>query len=269
MITNSQSKTRIDEIADGIYRINTPVEIAALPGGFNFSQYLVLDDEPLLFHTGLRRAFPLVQEAISKIMPVSRLRHLGLSHFEADEAGAMNQFLEAAPDARPLCSEIGAMTSVNDVADRPARAIADGEELPLGKHRLKWIYTPHVPHGWDCGVLFDMTTQTLLCGDLFTHGGLDNPPVTEKDILGPSELFRKPLDYFAHSVGTSAILERLAALRPGTLACMHGSAFRGDGGALLVELSEILARERSAALEHVAVQAATGKLHLSHSPRRK
>jgi flavorubredoxin len=242
MITNSESGTRIDEIASGIYRIYTPFR-HLLPGGFNFNQYLVVDDEPLLFHTGLRRMFPLVREAIEAVIPVTHLRYLGLSHFEADECGAMNEFLAVAPSAQPLASALGTMVSVNDVADRPGRGLTDGEEFSTGAHRLKWIYTPHVPHGWDCGVLFDHATQTLLCGDLFTQGGSDHPPVTEQEVLGPSEQFRKPLDYFAHSTGSSAILEKLAALRPTTLACMHGSAFRGDGGALLRGLSGILERE--------------------------
>jgi len=242
MITNSESGTRIDEIAGGIYRITTPFR-DLLPGGFSFNQYLVADDEPLLFHTGLRRMFPLVREAVEAVVPVRRLRYLGLSHFEADECGAMNEFLAVAPSAQPLSSALAAMVSVNDVADRPGRGLADGEEFSTGAHRLAWIYTPHVPHGWDCGVLFDHTTQTLLCGDLFTQGGADHPPVTGEEVLGPSERFRKPLDYFAHSVGTGAILEKLAALRPTTLACMHGSAFRGDGSALLRGLSGILERE--------------------------
>jgi flavorubredoxin len=246
MITNLQSGTRIDEIADGIYRINTPVRIDALPGGFNFSQYLIVDDEPVLFHTGLRRMFPLVAEAVSKVIPVDRLRYLGQSHFEADESGAMNEFLAVAPNAVPLSGSIAALVSLNDVADRPARALGDGEQLPIGARRLQWIDTPHVPHGWDCGVLFDHSTRTLFCGDLFTQGGTDAPPLTESDILAPSELFRKPLDYFAHSAGTGAILERLASLRPSTLACMHGSAFRGDGSALLRGLNGVLERERLA-----------------------
>jgi flavorubredoxin len=242
MITNSESGTKIDEVASGIYRITTPFP-DLLPGGFSFNQYLVVDDEPLLFHTGLRRMFPLVREAIEAVIPVTRLRYLGLSHFEADECGAMNEFLAVAPSAQPLASALGTMVSVNDVADRPGRGLADGEGLSTGAHRLEWIYTPHVPHGWDCGVLFDHTTQTLLCGDLFTQGGADRPPVTAQEVLGPSERFRKPLDYFAHSVGTSAILEKLAALGPTTLACMHGSAFRGDGAALLRGLSGILEGE--------------------------
>ena len=159
----------------------------------------------------------------------------------------MNEFLAAAPSAVPLASEIAVLTSVNDVADRPARGLADGEEFSIGRRRLKWLYTPHVPHGWDCGLLHDMTTGTLLCGDLFTQGGADCPPLTESDILGPSELFRKPLDYFAHSVGTAVILERLASLRPTTLACMHGSAFRGDGSIPLRGLAGVLREERLAA----------------------
>jgi flavorubredoxin len=247
MITNTQSGTRVDEVAPGIYRINTPVESPAIPGGFNFSQYLVDGDEPLLFHTGLRRMFPLVAEAVSKVIPLDKLRYAGLSHFEADECGAMNQFLAAAPRCLPFSSAIGALVSVNDFADRPGLGLADGEEIRTGAHVLRWISTPHVPHGWDCGVLFDLTTGTLLCGDLFTQGGSETPAVTENEILSASERFRKPLDYFAHSSGTPGILERLAALKPSTLACMHGSAYRGDGAALLRELARRLEAEGAAA----------------------
>ena len=244
MVTNTESKTRIDEVAAGIYKISTPLDV--VPGGFSFSQYLIVDDEPLLFHTGLRRMFPLVREAVSKVIPLDRLRHIGYSHFEADESGAMNQFLAEAPQATPFASHISVMTSLNDQADRPGRGLNDGEEFSIGKHKLQWIYTPHVPHGWDCGVLFDSTTRTLLCGDLFTQGGSDNPPVTESDILEPSEGFRKPLDYFAHARGSGAILRRLADLHPTILGAMHGSAFRGDGAALLRELATRLDREQSA-----------------------
>jgi flavorubredoxin len=243
VITNQQSGTCIDEVAANIYRISTPVDIPALPGGFSFNQYLVVDDEPLLFHSGLRRMFLLVREAVAAVLPVEKLRHIGFSHFEADESGALNEFLAAAPRAKPLSSALGAMVSVNDVADRPGRGLEDGEQFAIGSHRLMWIYTPHVPHGWDCGVLFDHTTGTLFCGDLFTQGGMRHPPVTESDILGPSEAFRKPLDYYAHSRGTGAILERLARLEPKLLACMHGSAYRGDGAALLRSLAAVLARE--------------------------
>jgi len=237
MITNPQSGTNINEIAPGIYRINTPVSLPDGAGQFNFNQYLVVDDEPLVFHTGPRRMYPLVREAIGRVMPVERLRYVGLSHFEADECGALNDFLAAAPRAEPLCGRVAAMVSVNDVADRPARALADGEILSLGKHRMRWFDTPHLPHAWECGLMMDLTTRTFFCGDLFTQGGAGEPPLTESDILAPSEAFRGQMDYFAHAPDTAAALERLAAERPTTLACMHGSAWRGDGAALLRALA--------------------------------
>ncbi|HEX6398808.1 MAG TPA: hypothetical protein VFZ95_15395 [Steroidobacteraceae bacterium] len=239
MITNSQSGTNIREIADGIYRINTPV---GLPGAgqFNFNQYLVVDDEPLLFHSGLRKMFPLVREAIAAVMPVERLRHVGLSHFEADECGALNEFLAVAPQAAPLCGQVAALVSVNDYADREARALADGEELSLGRHRMRWFDTPHMPHGWECGLMMDMSTRTFFCGDLFTQGGSGEVALTEGDILGPSEAFRGSMDYYAHAPNTHAVLEKLAQENPSTMACMHGSAWRGDGAKLLRELSRAL-----------------------------
>lgn len=237
MVTNPQSGTNINEVAAGIYRINTPV---TLPGGpeFNFNQYLVVDEEPLLFHTGPRKMFALVREAIAGVVPVERLRYIGLSHFEADECGAMNEFLAAAPHAVPLCGQVAALVSVNDVADRPARALADGEVLSLGKHKMRWFDTPHMPHGWECGLMMDSTTRTLFCGDLFTQGGPGDVAVTESDILAPSEAFRGHMDYYTHTPNTAEMLERLAAERPTTLACMHGSAWRGDGATLLRALAE-------------------------------
>ena len=243
MITNSQTGTRIDEVAAGIYRINTPLRVDAIPGGFNLSQYLIVDDEPVVFHTGWRRWFPFVSEAISKVVPLESIRHVGYSHFEGDESGAMNEFLAAAPLAVPFASQIGVLTSLEDQADRPPRGLADGEEFSIGSKTLQWIYTPHVPHGWDCGVLFDKSSQTLLCGDLFTQPGADTPPLTESEVLSVSEGMRKALDYYAHATNTRTILERLAALKPTTLACQHGSAYRGDGAALLRELAGILDRE--------------------------
>ncbi|HSC24339.1 MAG TPA: MBL fold metallo-hydrolase [Casimicrobiaceae bacterium] len=236
MVTNAQSGTNIAEVAPDIYRINTPVSI---PGGpaFNFNQYLLVDDEPLLFHTGPRRMFALVREAIDRVMPAERLRYVGFSHFEADECGALNDFLAIAPGATPLCGRIAALVSVNDVADRPPRALGDGETLSLGTHALRWFDTPHTPHAWECGLTMDTTTSTFFCGDLFTQGGSGHPALTEGDILEPSERFRKAMDYYAHAPQTAAILERLAAERPTTLACMHGSAWRGNGAALLRGLS--------------------------------
>lgn len=237
-ITNKQSGTRIDEVVDGIYRISTPVTI---PGsGFSFNQYLVGGDEPLLFHTGPRRLFPLVREAVASVLPPERLRHIAFSHVEADECGSLNEWLAVAPQSAPLCGTVAAMVSINDLADRPPRALADGEALSLGKHVVRWFDTPHLPHAWECGFLMEESTRTLLCGDLFTQGGADNPPVTESDILGPSEAFRRAMDYFSHTKNARQMLERLASTKPTTLACMHGSAWRGDGAKLLRALADSL-----------------------------
>lgn len=227
--------TRIDEIADGIYRISTRLPPEAIPGGFTFNQYLVRDAAPLLFHTGPRSLFSQTRDAIARVLPVSSLRYVAYSHFEPDECGALNEFLALAPQAEPLCGRISAMVC-GDYADRPARALSDGEALSLGHHQLRWIDAPHVPHGWDCGFLADDTTHTLFCGDLFTQFGADHPPMTVGDILEPSEAARQAMDYYAHAPQTRSILERMAALGPTTLACMHGSAWSGDGAALLREL---------------------------------
>jgi flavorubredoxin len=242
MITNPQSGTNVHEVADGIYRINTPVRLPDGPGHFNFNQYLIVDDAPMLFHTGLRQLFPLVSEAIRTVLPVERLRYIGVSHFEADECGALNLLLAAAPEAVPVCGRIAAMVSIEDFADRAPRALSDGEDLALGRHTMRWFDTPHTPHSWECGLMMDTATRTFFCGDLFTQGGPGEVALTEADILGPSERFRAPMDYFAHAPQTSDILERLARESPTTLACMHGSAWRGDGARLLRELAGILAR---------------------------
>jgi flavorubredoxin len=201
---------------------------------------LIVDDEPLLFHTGLRRIFPLVREAVATVMPVERLRYVALSHFEADECGSLNEWLAVAPQAVAVCSRVAAMTSIQDVADRPPRALVDGETLSLGNHQVRWFDTPHLPHAWECGLMMEQQTRTLLCGDLFTQPGDKTPALIESDILGPSEQMRKGLDYFAHAPNTRAMLERLATEEPATLACMHGSAWRGDGAALLRELADKL-----------------------------
>ena len=240
MITNAESGTNIHEIADGIYRINTPV---ALPGAgqFNFNQYLIRDDEPMLFHTGPRRMFPLVREAIGHVLPVETLRYLTLSHFEADECGSLNDFLAVAPAAEPVCSQVAALVSIADFADRAPRPLADGEELSLGRRTVRWFDTPHTPHAWECGLMMESSTRTFFCGDLFTQGGPGNVPLTEGDILGPSEEFRKPMDYVSHAPQTRAILDRLAREEPTTLACMHGSAWRGDGAVLLRALADAIA----------------------------
>jgi len=236
-ITNKQSGTNVHEIADGIYRINTPV---MFENGleFSFNQYLIDDDEPLLFHTGPRKMFPLVQEAVASILPAESLRYIGFCHVESDECGSLNDWLAVAPQAAPLCSQVAGLVSVNDIADRAPRTLADGEVLSLGRHRVRWIDTPHLPHGWEAGFLLEETTKTLMCGDLFTQGGPGDKPITEEDILGSSEAFRAQMDYFAHTQNAPEMLERLAATEPTTLACMHGSAWRGDGAQLIRSLAE-------------------------------
>jgi flavorubredoxin len=236
-VTNRTSGTRVDEVADGIYRIHTPVPEA--PGGFSFNQYLVRDDAPMLFHSGPRGMAALVMEAIESVLPVASLRYVGFSHFENDECGALNLLLARAPEAQPLCGKINALIN-GDAFDRPPRALGDGEELVLGAHRVRWFDTPHLPHAWECGYLMEASTRTLLCGDLFTQGGAECPPIVSGDILGPSEAFRKALDYYSHTKKVRAMLARLAAAAPTTLACMHGSAWQGDGAALLGALGESL-----------------------------
>lgn len=240
-IVNSESGTRIDEIADGIYRVSTPVPPnPALSPGFTFNQFLIADEEPLLFHTGLRRAFPLVREAISRVMAPESLRFIAFSHLEADESGSLLQWLETAPNAVPVCSRVAAMVSVEDASDRAPRALADGDTLTLGCHVVRWFDAPHVPHGWDCGFLAEMSTRTLFCGDLFTQFGAEHPAVTESEIVGPSEAMRKMMDYFSHSPETRATLERLATFEPRLLACMHGTSYSGDGAAHLRALADAL-----------------------------
>ena len=240
MTTDPQAGTNVQEIAAGIFRINTPVP---LPDGqlFSFNQYLVADDEPLLFHTGPRGLFPLVSRAIASVMPLERLRYIGLSHVEADECGALNLFLAAAPQAVPLCGSLAGLLSIGDMADRPPRTLADREELVLGNHTIRWFDTPHVPHGWECGLMMDTRTQTFFCGDLFTQPGKGEKALVDDDILGPSEAFRHQMDYYAHAPHTAAMLDGLAQQSPRTLACMHGSAWQGDGASLLRQLAGALA----------------------------
>jgi flavorubredoxin len=232
--------TRVDEISDGVFRISTPVPSIA-GGGITYNQYLLVDDEPLLFHTGKRRMFPQVREAVARVLPLERLRWISFSHFEADECGALNQFLAVAPHAVPLCGRLLAMLSVNDIADREAHVLSDGEILQTGKFSLQWLDTPHLPHGWEAGLIMEHATGTLLCSDLFADGGTNHPALFQGDILGPSDAFRRRLgDFYAHTKETRAILERLAALKPITLARMHGSAWKGDGAKLLLALADSL-----------------------------
>jgi len=230
--------TRIDEIADGLYRVNTPD--TTIPGGFSFNQYLLRDERSLLFHTGPRSLFPQIRDAITTVLPLEKLHYIGFSHVESDECGSLNQFLAVAPAARPLCSRTAALVSMSDLADRPPVALADQEIMPLGRFCVRWIDAPHVPHGWENGFLMIDGIQALLCGDLFTQPGADNPPIVESDILGPSEAMRAQMDYYAHGPNTVPVLQKLAALQPRILACMHGSAWRGDGALLLNGLARAL-----------------------------
>ena len=239
-ITNANAGTRIDEIADAIYRISTPVPPSVIPGGFTFNQFLVVDEQPLLFHTGLRQMFPLVREAMASVMSPAKLRWVAYSHWEPDESGALNEWLEAAPQATAVQGNVGVNVCATDQAIRPPRALGDGEVLSLGKKQAKWIDTPQLPHGWDCGVMFEATTRTLLAGDLFSQGGQDVAPIVEPDILGPSGATRRMMDSYSHAKNVVPLMEKLARCEPATLACMRGSSWGGDGGKLLRELAKVL-----------------------------
>lgn len=242
-VTNSQSGTRVDEIAAGIYRISTPAPPDLIPGGFTFNQFLLVDEAPLLFHTGYRRMFPLVREAVAHVLgDAAKLRYVGFSHCEADECGSLNEWLAVAPRAEPVCSMTAAMVQMNDLADRPPHPLADGAQLSLGKKQLRWLDAPHLPHNWECGYMFESSTRTLLCGDLFTHaGGAELPALTESDVFAPSEQMRQMMPAgTAIESHARALLEKLASTEPTTLALMHGSSYRGDGQKLLRALATAL-----------------------------
>ena len=248
-------QTTINEVADGIYRLSTYVPDIAPPAGFTFNQFLVLGDEPLMFHTGMRKMFDFTRDALSQIIDPDRLRWIAFGHFEADECGAMNEWLAIAPHAVPAHGQIGCMVSLNDFADRPPRVLGDGEVIDLGGgKRVQFIDTPHTPHGWDAGVLYEESTGTLLCGDLFTQLG-DGPALTSGDIVGPAiageELFR----YSSLNPGMGATLRRLAELAPRTLALMHGPSFAGDGAAALSALADDYDRRVSGAMAELLAAA--------------
>ena len=231
-------ETRIAEIADGIYRISTFEPAVAPPAGFTFNQFLVLGDEPLLFHTGLRRMFSAVHAAVARILPPERLRWISFGHVEADECGAMNDWLAVAPQAVVAHGQTGVLVSLNDLADRTPRILADGEAIALGaSKRVRYFDTPHIPHGWDAGVLFEESTRTLLCGDLFAQLG-DGPALTQGDVVGPAVATEDIFHASSLSPGMGATILRLAGYEPCTLAIMHGSSFTGDGAAALRSLSE-------------------------------
>jgi flavorubredoxin len=228
--------TKVDEIAPDIYRLCTFVpEIG--PSGFTFNQFLLDDDEPLLFHTGHRSMFLAVQDAIERVLPVNRLRWITFGHVESDECGAMNELLAVAPHAKVAHGGLGCMVSLNEMAKRTPRPLADGETIELGTKRVRHIDTPHVPHGWEARVLYEETTGTLLCGDLFTHLG-DGPALTDAEILGPASEAEDLFSYSSLAPSTPTTIDRLAELAPRTLALMHGSSFTGDCAGALRALAD-------------------------------
>jgi flavorubredoxin len=229
-------KTNVHEIADGVYRLSTCVS-DAVPGGFTFNQFLIDADEPLLFHCGPRRLFDLVSQAASDVVPLDRLRWITFGHVEADECGSMNQWLAAAPHAEVAFGALGCQVSLNDIADRPPRPLADGEVLDLGGHRLRMIATPHVPHGWEAQLLFDETTATLLCGDLFAQTGEPPALVHDADIVSPALAAEDVFHATCLTAATASTIRQLTDLGPRTLALMHGPAFAGDCVAALDDLA--------------------------------
>ncbi len=241
-IVHAASGTNVHEIAPDVFRISIPIPPTEMPGGFTFNQFLIVDDAPLLFHTGQRGFFDLVKAAVDHVLgSAAKLRYVGFSHFEADECGSLNEWLAVAPQAQAICSQPAVLTSLSDFAIRPARALADLEELSLGNKRVRWLDAPHLPHNWECGYLFEATDRTLLCGDLFTHFGADLPPLTESDVLGPAEAMRKALPAsVAIDRNARALIDKLARTEPKTLALMHGSSFRGDGARLLRDFAGAL-----------------------------
>ena len=228
---------RTAEIADGIYRFSTYVPAIAPPAGFTFNQYLIDADQPLLFHTGPRHMFGDVSAALARILPVAKLRWISFGHVESDECGAMNQWLAAAPEAQVLHGTTACMVSLNDLADRPPRVMADGEVLDLGGKRIRWIDTPHVPHAWESGLIFEETTATLFTGDLFTHVG-DGPPVTRESLVPAAAEAETMFRSTALTPQTAPTIRRLAELKPRNLALMHGSCFLGDGARELEALAD-------------------------------
>ena len=238
-------ETSVHEIAHGIFRLSTLVPDIAPPAGFTFNQFLVLGDEPLLFHTGPRRMFPLVLAAVSKLMPPSRLRWISFGHVEADECGSMNDWLALAPQAQVAHGAIGVDTQLNDLADRTPRLLQNGEVIDLGGgKRVRYIDTPHTPHAWDSGIMFEESTRTLLCGDLFTQVG-NGPALVTGDIVGPAIAAEDMFRYSSLNPDMGATIRGLSALSPRTLGLMHGPSFEGDGAAALRALAEDYERRKS------------------------
>ena len=234
-------ETTVDEINDGIYRISTYIPDI----DFMFNQFVIDADEPMLWHCGGRGAFPVVSEAAGKVIDVSRLKWISFGHYESDECGSMNLWLQAAPDAQIVQSRTGVMVSLMDMADRPPRPLDDGEVLDLGGKRVRWVDTPHVPHGWDAGVIYEETTSTLFCGDLFTATGR-SPALTDDDIVAPAIAAEDIFHDTALTPNTAPTMRGLADLQPETLGLMHGPSFNGKCGDALRSLADEFERRLTA-----------------------
>jgi flavorubredoxin len=239
-------ETRIAEISDRIYHLSTLVPEVAAPAGFSFNQFLLMADEPLLFHCGHRAMFDSIRGTVAKLMPVEKLRWISFSHLEADESGAMNLWQQAAPHAQVAHGKLGCDVSLSDLSLRVPRALEDNEVLDLGGKRVRYLATPHVPHGWDAGLMYEEQNGVLLCSDLLGQVG-DRPALSDGDIVGPAlegeDMFRS----MSVTPDTIATLQRLAGLKPKTLAIMHGSSLAGDGAAALTAFADGLAMRRLAA----------------------
>ena len=225
-------KTRVAEVADGTYQLTTYLEEM----DFAVNQYLVAGEQPLLFHTGMRGLFPLVVDAVASVLPPASVRWIGFGHLEADECGSMNEWLAIAPDATVIHGHIGCMLSIGDLADRPPRPLAPGEKFDLGDHCVEWVDTPHVPHGWEAGVLFDHATGTLFCGDLFAANG-DYAPTTTDDIVAPAIEAEDGFPSMSLHPASGDRIRGLTRLEPARLALMHGPVFTGDCGDALHRLA--------------------------------
>jgi flavorubredoxin len=250
---DQRMQTNIHEIADGVYRLSTCVQEAA-PGGFTFNQYLIDGDEPMIFHTGPRQMFPLVSEAVGKVIDVSTLRWITFGHVESDECGSMNQWLAAAPRSTVVFNPLGCMVSLNDLCDRPPEPIVDVNGHDLGGHLMRCIVTPHVPHGWEAQVLFDETTRTLFCGDLFAQVG-DGPAIVhDVDLVQPAMDAEDMFGGTSLTASTAPTIRQLAELEPRTLALMHGPAFAGDCRQALLDLADAYEARFAASLQLTGVQ---------------
>ena len=233
--------TTINEIAPDLFRLSIYVPDFDM----QFNHFLVRDEEPLLFHAGLKAMFPALREAVTKLIDPCTLRHIAWSHFESDEVGALNDWLQLAPQAQPVCTLVGKLVTVDDFASRPARGMTADDVLTTGKYRYRFHRSPHLPHGWDAGVLFEETRKTLFCSDLFHHFG-DVAPVTSSDLIEPARKAMQQMqqgvlaDYMPYTSQTEGVLRGLAALKPETLAVMHGSSYVGTSDKLLTDLAGVI-----------------------------